>query len=97
MQLKLNESAGAREWTVVFDDSELYEVLCNCIAFRTIDGKVAIKLSEEDMEQVKVITVTIVKRAKEPESKDKLEQIKDQFIKMILTECNRLEIDLPGK
>src|ERR1035437_3060768 len=97
MQLKLNESSGAREWTVIFDDDELYEVLCNCIAWRTIDGGTIVKLSEEDMEKLKSITVTIVKRAKEPESKDKLEDIKDPFIKMILTECNRLEIDLPNK
>jgi hypothetical protein len=97
MQLKLNESAGAREWTVVFDDSELYEVLCNCIAWRALDGKMTVKLPKEDMEKLKSITVTIVKRAKEPESKESLEDIKDPFIKMILTECNRLEIDLPHK
>jgi hypothetical protein len=97
MQLKLNESAGAREWTVVFDDDELYDVLCNCIAFRTINGRMAVKLSEEDMEKLKMMTILIVKKAKDPESKDKLEQIKDPFIKMILTECNRLEIDLPNK
>ena len=97
MQLKLNESAGAREWTVVFDDSELYEVLCNCIAWRAISNENVIKLPDVDMDKIKGITVTIVRRAKEPESKSSLEDIKDPFIKMILTECNRLEIDLPGK
>lgn len=97
MQLKLNESAGAREWTVSFDDSELYEVLCNCVAFRALDGGMSVKLPKEDMEKLKIITLTIVNRAKDPESKDKLEYITDPFIKMILTECNRLEIELPGK
>ncbi len=96
MQLKLTECGGVREWAVVFDDSELYEVLCNCIAFRTISQAAAIKFSEEEMDKVKSITVTIVKKSKEPESKDKLKDIKDPFIKMILTECNRLEIDLPN-
>ena len=95
MQLIVKEVAGKRQWIPVMNDDEMYEVLCNCMAWRACHNE-KIGFPEKALDQIRTAVVVIAKRARDEDETPNLEKIQDPFIRLVLTECNRLGIDLPN-
>ena len=91
MKLKLTELEGKRQWVVALDDHELYELTCSQIAYRIWHQET----SAESRKSIESRTVFLVEESRQPERAGTVEWIKDPFIRLILSEVNRLKIELP--
>ena len=89
MKMIINQVDGKREWNFSVSDYELYEILCTQIAWRTL------WTSKKPVDWVVTQTISAIHTVDTRSEKD-LAKISDPFIRAILTELKRLEIDLGG-
>lgn len=91
MKLQIVETGGKRQWVSIMSDREMYEVLCTQIAWRM---RVNEKCKDFDQEKIEGLTVLCVHQSRGGEATPHMEGIKDPFIQAVLSEINRLKIDL---
>lgn len=75
-------------WSFSLTDQEMYEVICNQIAWRIIST------TKRDQEWVKDQTVQIVRECHQPGDTNPVEEVRDPFIRLVLSEVKRLGIPL---
>jgi len=89
MDLLIDQLNGARRWHIIINDDELYEILCTQMAWRV---RVSSQKDDEYVERAVVLGIQHMIKHPQP---DKIPQIKDPLIRAIISECARLNIDLP--
>lgn len=90
MQLKVSDRQGQNEYVVVLNGEELYEIICCQLYYLLNDSG---KVPKEKLDEAVVMCVLM---SHTPEYAAKNHEISDPFVRMVLSECNRLGINLPG-
>lgn len=88
MNLAILNKGPKRQWHVLLDDDEIFDLLCNNIAWH-----LALSMDKKASE-VMASTVYAYRQALGEKSMEDIEAINNPFIRVVLSECKRLEIDL---